>query len=73
MHFHQGVDSVPRLSPLAVGQGAHVRRGHNTAKNSVMTVVSCTLGKVRKWDTVDDSVRSHMNHKKGNKEFSGTC
>ena len=33
-------------------------------KESVMTVVPCTLGKVRNWDTVDDSVRSHMNHKK---------
>ena len=28
-----------------------------------MTVVPCTLVKVRNWDTVDDSVRSHMDHK----------
>ena len=42
-------------------------------KESVMTVVPCTLGKVRNWYTVDDSVRSHMNQKKGNKEFTGFC
>ena len=33
-------------------------------KESVMTVVPCTLGKVRDWDTVDDSVHSHVNKKK---------
>ena len=33
-------------------------RGHNPRKKeSVMTVVACTLGKVRNWDTVNDSAQ----------------
>ena len=37
-----------------------------------MTVVPCTLGKVRNWDTVDDSVHSHVNQKKNN-EYASFC
>ena len=34
-------------------------KSHNPAKKrSVMTVVPCTLGHVRDWDTVDDNVQS---------------
>ena len=40
------------------------RRGHDPAKKSLLQLMWLALcGKVRNWDTVDDSVHSHVNQK----------